>query len=287
MRKKNYHIDIGYWDQPLFLDSFNVYQISDCYCTSAHEIAQHRQLCHEITYIVSGCGKFYRNGREYDVSERMLLLAKKGDYRRIVSDHKHPLRLICFAFSFNRDSTDWQYTESISRMFDELDEPIAHSCRDVYPPLASAVEEATSDNVLSVPLIKAYLQQTLIFTFRHFCPENELRPVVHRQPNQLIYDIIQYIETYIYEIHSLKSMADELGYSYGYLSKKFSDMMGMTIMNYYTARRFEKAAELLKAGYSTADTAEKLCFADTQSFCKAFKKFYRTTPGEYGKAHQS
>ncbi len=283
VRKKKYHIDIGYWDQPLFFDSFNVYQISDISCTVSQEIPQHRQLCNEITYIVGGLGKMYRNGICYDVGERMLFLSRKGDDHKILSDSTHPLRFISFAFSFNRDSDDWQCAEVINRMFDELDEPTAYSCRDVYPTLVSVVEEATSANTLAVPLIKAYLQQVMILVFRHFRPESELHSAVHRQPNQLIYDMIQYIETYLCEIHSLKDMASELGYSYGYLSKKFSDAMGMTVMNYYTARRLEKASALLRSGHSISDTAEQLCFADTQSFGKAFKKFYRVTPGEYSR----
>ena len=76
-------------------------------------------------------------------------------------------------------------------------------------------------------------------------------------------------------------MGQTLGYSYSYLSRLFSSTMGSTLRQYYNQRRFEKAVELLREPRTLADISEQLGFADTANFCRAFKKQYKISPGEY------
>ena len=87
-----------------------------------------------------------------------------------------------------------------------------------------------------------------------------------------------------YAAPDLFYMAD--GYSYSYLSRLFSSTMGSTLRQYYNQRRFEKAVELLREPRTLADIAEQLGFADTANFCRAFKKQYKISPGEYRRRNQ-
>ena len=57
--------------------------------------------------------------------------------------------------------------------------------------------------------------------------------------------------------------------------------MDLSIKDYYTQRRFETAAKMLAQDYTIARISQVLHFSDDSSFCKAFKKYYHTTPAKY------
>ena len=70
-------------------------------------------------------------------------------------------------------------------------------------------------------------------------------------------------------------------YSYAYLSRIFSQTMGIPIRDYYSQRRLEKAAEMLIEELPISVVSERLQFADVSSFCKAFKAHYNVSPKKY------
>lgn len=56
----------------------------------------------------------------------------------------------------------------------------------------------------------------------------------------------------------------------------------MTLTAYIEGVRMENAKELLKnEGFSIADVAEAVGYADTNYFGKVFKKYSGVTPGQY------
>ena len=97
----------------------------------------------------------------------------------------------------------------------------------------------------------------------------------------LIYEITNYIDSNLTNIKKLSDISSVFDYSYGYLSKIFSQTMGITLKGYYTQRRFEKAAEMLSQDISISTITETLQFADKPSFCKAFKLYYHIAPKKY------
>ena len=99
--------------------------------------------------------------------------------------------------------------------------------------------------------------------------------------NPLIYEIAHYIDTNLTHIKKLSDIANAFDYSYAYLSRIFSQTMGVPIRDYYAQRRLEKAAEMLSTDIAISAVSEKLQFADVPSFCKAFKAHYNVTPKKY------
>ena len=68
INKKRYHIDNTFFTSPLKFGCFELYQLCDLACSSDYEVPEHTQVCHEITYIVSGKAVFGRNGKAFHVS---------------------------------------------------------------------------------------------------------------------------------------------------------------------------------------------------------------------------
>ena len=103
IRKKRYHRDANYEASPIALNLFSVYQICELACGSDHLVREHRQICHEISYIVSGEGVFYRNGKAYEVCPNMVFLVNDQDVHTIRSSKDSPLRYMCLGFAFDKD----------------------------------------------------------------------------------------------------------------------------------------------------------------------------------------
>ena len=99
-----------------------------------------------------------------------------------------------------------------------------------------------------------------------------------------IYDSIQYISTHLNERISVESVAESIGKSRSYLSRKFKSELGFQISDYIMRRKLEEAKVLLSyTDKSLSEISEYLCFSSQPYFQNVFKKKYGVTPGEYRK----
>ncbi len=288
--KKRYHIDNAFMQSPRVFRLFQLYQLCDLACSDDYEVRDHKQFCHEISYIVSGEGVFARNGVSYQVTPGMLFLVSKSDIHYIRSSKSNPLRYVCMAFTFNQSANDFCQYAPVEDFFNNLVNPVAIDIYNIYEPFVMALSEMSNPNPLSEELLASYLCQIIIFTYRSFQRQHLKHYFstlsVDNTP-MFVYEIISYIDTNLTNIRHLTELGDRLGYSYVHLSKTFSKAMGMTIQAYYTKRRFDKAAELLKDNEDISFVSDKLGFANVQSFCKAFKKYYNVPPGQFRKTQQT
>ena len=94
--------------------------------------------------------------------------------------------------------------------------------------------------------------------------------------------LINAVKNSYYGKISLNSLANELGMNYNYISGQFTKKAGLTFCVYLMNYRLEKARELLKDGkFNINEISGKCGFYDSKYFCKAFKKRYGITPGEF------
>ena len=146
-----------------------------------------------------------------------------------------------------------------------------------------ALSEVSNTDALSEEMLESYVRQIIIQTFRDFTSVNKQRInlVDINDTNPLIYEIAHYIDANLLHIKKMSDIANAFDYSYAYLSRIFSKTMGVSIRDYYSQRRLEKAAEMLANDIPLSAISEKLQFADVPSFCKAFKAHYNVTPKKY------
>lgn len=281
--KKRYQKDANYEASPITLNLFSVYQICDLACASDHVVREHRQICHEISYIVSGEGVFIRNGKKYDVSPNMVFVVNDQDVHSIKSSKDSPIRFMCLGFSFHKEHPDFPKYAHLCRFLDELKTPLIHDKNNLFNLFTLALSEVANTDALSTEMLEAYVRQIIIQTYRNFIAVQKQKsiPVLVNDINPLIYEIIHYIDTNLTSIKKLSDIADVFDYSYAYLSRIFSQTMGLPIRAYYSQRRLEKAAEMLCEASPVSSVSEKLQFADVPSFCKAFKAHFQMSPKKY------
>ncbi|MDO5293700.1 MAG: AraC family transcriptional regulator [bacterium] len=95
-----------------------------------------------------------------------------------------------------------------------------------------------------------------------------------------------YIETHIFEKISLQEIAKEVGLHPVYLSRIFSENMGMSISSYIMQEKIKVSCNLLKySDKSIATIAEYMNMAPQSYFTRIFKKVMNKSPGQYQKEY--
>lgn len=96
--------------------------------------------------------------------------------------------------------------------------------------------------------------------------------------------VIEHIkENYSSEVR-IDSLAEKLGVSPSYLSRRFKLEVGVTIHEYLVNYRISESIGILRAG-SVADAAFAAGFADSSHYISTFKRIIGCTPSEYSKKH--
>ena len=93
---------------------------------------------------------------------------------------------------------------------------------------------------------------------------------------------IDYIEDHLYENITLDGVCDFVNYSRSHLSRKFNDILGLSLSDYIAKRRLSNAALMV---YNTDKSMEYIAhthgFSSGKYFSTVFKKELGITPREY------
>lgn len=102
------------------------------------------------------------------------------------------------------------------------------------------------------------------------------------QQNPSIRKAIIYIENNFREPISLTDIANAVNLNPSYLSRLFKKENGLSVTEYLTQFRLEKAKELLKDNsLRLRDVAEHVGYNDISYFSNTFKKYTGMSPTEY------
>nr|WP_288886975.1 helix-turn-helix transcriptional regulator [uncultured Blautia sp.] len=87
---------------------------------------------------------------------------------------------------------------------------------------------------------------------------------------------------------SLEDISRYIGISESHLRRSFRRETGMTVVDYITRYRIEKAKRLLETGqYVIGEIYEKVGFSTSQYFSIVFKRYEKISPGQYQKKWSS
>lgn len=106
-------------------------------------------------------------------------------------------------------------------------------------------------------------------------------PEIHKT---VVSEIVAEIRENYTENITLSEFSKRYGISVGHLSNLVREELGVTFSEYITAKRMQKAKELLKDGsLSINEIAEMSGYNDYFYFTKAFKKYMGISPSKYRK----
>jgi AraC-like DNA-binding protein len=282
---KKFHYDTRYWDHPQQYTSISLYQIGDLSCLGGFEVGNHIQPCYEISYILSGKGDFYVDGKRFPVEKGDLFLCLPDQCHNLIADNEDPFRYLYLAFYFNSNLGMDNPYPNIQKTLDQVTCPRVKDAFSIELSFTALLKELHYPTDFSQQMLETYMTQIIILTHRNFQKSDTVMRKPHTTDqfgNETVYSVISYIENRIFDITSLSEIADRLNYSYSHLSCIFSNEIGMSLQTYYNQKRIDTAERLLReTTMSINDIALKLRYQSIHSFSKAFKKVTGMAPSQY------
>lgn len=142
-------------------------------------------------------------------------------------------------------------------------------------------DELTAGNIMSTVSVKAGLQLMLVELFRNhgYCPQ-----MPRHNPLDML-AIYDYVNQNLREKITLQDVAELVHLSPNYLSHLFKAVNGISLWDYITARRVERAVGLLSSPsqLTILQIAMDCGFNNTVHFNKLFKKHTGLTPSQLRK----
>lgn len=124
---------------------------------------------------------------------------------------------------------------------------------------------------------RLYAQSLLIgFLSRLLFTQNQFK-----KGDELIGNILKYIEANIYDVINIENICSIFGISLSGFKHKFKDYTGVTPRDYINDKKIQKAKELLKSGKSVTETALQLSFNSSDYFSVVFKKYTLCSPTKF------
>ena len=160
--------------------------------------------------------------------------------------------------------------------------------RDSYFIVTKLIEELSNDNLYSNDLSLCYLKQLIIQMLRLNNSHFHSKPTTHMQQtyeNELLNDILLYIDNNIYEKISVSTLCEHFCISTSMLHSLFRKNMNNTAKNYINEIKLSKSKELIRnSTHTLSEISEMLGFSSIHYFSKKFKSYFNISPTEYSKS---
>ena len=161
--------------------------------------------------------------------------------------------------------------------------------RDSYFIVTKLIEELSNDNLYSNDLSLCYLKQLIIQMLRLNNSHFHSKPTTHMQQtyeNELLNDILLYIDNNIYEKISVSTLCEHFCISTSMLHSLFRKNMNNTAKNYINELKLSKSKELIRnSTHTLSEISEMLGFSSIHYFSKKFKSYFNISPTEYSKSN--
>ncbi|BCN30182.1 AraC family transcriptional regulator [Anaeromicropila herbilytica] len=243
----------------------------------------------ELTYILSGKGKYLVDGDTVDVEAGDIIMCNPGvKHKNILVNPKEP------TVEFFAGFTDFKFknmppnsimlndggcvlhTSSVAK------QEISRHCYEM-------IAENDAGQVGKYFMLKAHLMQILLTILREIIEveEDDQKSYNFESYNKsyAVKRIINYLnENYANKI-SLDKIAHNMYLSPVYISKIFKEETGESPINYLIKIRLEKAKDILanSESGSVKSIANSVGYEDVYHFSKLFKKYYGISPLYYKK----
>lgn len=263
-----------------------IYQIGEISIVKGSEILHHKQICDEITYVVSGEALFYSNDECHLIKAGQIHFIKEGSMHRIEAGNNENFRYVCLGVSLNQN---YKFARDLYEKMDTLNHFIINDNGLVKHLSEYLIREIYNWDENSIDMINFYLSQILITITRIFCDNvyQHLKDTKEKSSHYVMYKLLRFIDREYISLTSVKEIAERLSYSESYLQHLFKERMGITIKEYLIKKKINFASELLiTKSLSVEQITEQLNFSSSHVFRRLFKQYTSYSPSEYKKINK-
>lgn len=280
---KRYHYD-NIYTFPLPLQLIELVQVGEIITQGDYVIDSHEQICSEISYVVSGECNFYTDDKVFHAKKGDVHVIGPGTKHKIVARTEDDLRMAYMAFHFRETGDMMEAKEFFHKgaMFLKNDQMHLKTIFD------GILFELHMGQVYSNKILDAYTTQLLVQVYRLFHLETSEDVCLTKDDfrknyimGRAVFQTLRYIDNNVEEVGNIQQIAEQLKYNPTYLSRIFSEQMGVTLSDYIKIKKIERAKEILKQGISVDEVAQRLGYFTTQSFSKMFRRYEKCSPSAY------
>lgn len=277
--KTRYHFNNIYFEDPLPFGDIRVIQIGRRYCDPAAVIAAHPHLnWFELTVATAGRCEVVTNGQAHPLGAGEIYLSFPCDIHEIRASETEKFEYDFFSFY----ADDGERQAPLEQIVRNYRSPEKRTFRDdkISSLIGYALSEFSADKADSKEVLSSLFDLIVSYLIRDFSRIPQETADIS-DAKILCLQLMNYIDTHIYSLSTLESVAEPFGYNYNYLSSLFSRTTGNNLSQYYRMRRGETAKTLLDGNKKIGEIAEMLRYSSPFSFSKAFKKQFGISPKEY------
>jgi len=256
----------------------------------------HRHIEFEIVLIKSGGGIYRTKDKKYSIRKGDVFLFASNEIHCITAIDKGGLELMNihfeprFIWSSGNDLFDADYLRIFydrSEHFENRLPRDSAETKKISNMLMDMEREFADKKPEYTLMVKVQLLSILVTMMRGFdYVSAEDKGQTRRQSYAAIERSMDYMISRLSEPITLGELAKVANMSETYYSAVFSRLNGVSPWDYLTAKRVEKAANLLRSekGLTMLEIAMQCGFNNTANFNRAFKKYQNRTPSSYRKS---
>lgn len=262
---------------PVLTSNYEIIQVADSYFIKNRVCAAHRQYCElEITYAVYNEVFCATANTEMLVKKHDAYVSLLGDRHSLYTKSRSRYQTVAVNA---RSEEAGRLISAIAEKFKGEDRRIAH-----LPELSEHMTDIISEFLspekpFSKMRVDASITAILVSLARHTSHAERTQPIFSRE--DILPDILNYVDSEFLNIRSVDEVADRFGYSHSYLCRLFREKHGSTISKYLSEKRLGYAARGLAEGKTCIELAESLGYSNAANFTRAFKAHFGISPEEY------
>lgn len=222
-------------------------------CRSLHSFGPYVRDYYLLHFCLAGRGRLEDKYGRQDISAGEMFIIRPGEVTLYTADRDEPWEYIWLAFKGSR-----------AEIFDcgtsVMTYPTATAER-----LLDAIEREITSPYVYLGIIYELIHE--IFSDREEAPDR-------------LSAIKRYIKYNYMKPLTVTELSSAFGFERSYLFRMFKERYGVSIKDYLTATRLEKARAFLRDGHSVAETALMVGYGDSFNFSKAYKKHFGVSPSK-------
>ncbi len=283
------NVEINHVDDPYYIEISATSRVK----TSSMEF-QHFHNHYEIYCLLDGSAGVIIEGQYYIIYEGDIVVERPGRLHKGLYFEEESVRRILLSVSLPKSLLLSPEVERHLLSPFNAEMPIFRFRREKSEKLISLLVECLQerDNVGKASVSEFYLQGKVMEFLYMFSKairteENSYVNYEFDKITSKVYSVSNYIHKHYNENLSLELLADKFYVSSFYLSRRFKEISGYSIVQFIQQTRVKNAQErLMNSDESIQEICDECGFSSFSQFSRIFRKICGMTPREYRQKHQ-
>lgn len=229
----------------------------------------------ELTFIDNGELATTVDEEPYALDEMDLILYAPGQYHTQKTGHSQSCSYLTILFEMDMPDPFL------------ITNRVYHAHRDIHNALNEFIKVSNNDMLYDNELMLCYLKELIIrvmqYDFLNSSPVAST-PMQQRFENELLNEIIIYINDTIYEQLTIEEICHKFSISRSSLQTLFKNNLNVAPKQYISDLKLKKSKLLIKENmYTISEIASMLGFTSIHYFSRKFKQQFDITPTDYAK----